>query len=126
MLAFIKFKGNLSTRKSLLYVSSPRERSAGSFPEKRLVTKPTSFPGLFSFHFLREKPGDGTERDEVVIDPRAVMRQDRMKRRSARGEVSLLNFSFFPPITLSLIIKAYRSSDYLRVLVPKIDCCAIK
>ena len=63
MLAFVKFKGNLSTRKSPLYASSPRERSAGSFPEKRLVTEPTSLPGLFSFHFLREKLGDGTGMD---------------------------------------------------------------
>ena len=63
MLAFIKSKGNLSTRKSLLYVSYPRERRAGSFPEKRLVTEPTSLSGLFSFHFLREKLGDGTGRD---------------------------------------------------------------
>ena len=71
MLDFIKFKGNLNMRKSLLYVSSPRERNASSFPEKRLVTEPTSFPGLFSFHFLKEELGDcaqGTGRDEVVID----------------------------------------------------------
>ena len=67
----LSLKGNLSTRKSFLYASSPRERSAGSFPEKRLVTEPTSLPGLFSFHFLRESLGtarEGTGRDEVVID----------------------------------------------------------
>ena len=85
MLAFIKFNGNLSTRKSLLCVSSSKERSASSFPEKRVVTKPSSFPGFFSFHFLREKPGDGTERhgtardgtarDEALIDPRGAMRE---------------------------------------------------
>ena len=63
VLDFIKFKGNLNMRKSLLYVSSPRERNASSFPEKRLVTAPTSFPGLFSFHFLKEKLGDCAARD---------------------------------------------------------------
>ena len=68
MLAFIKSKGNLSTRMFICFLSEREER--GLISRKKAGNRANFAPRAFVLPFSKGKAGGrhGTGRDEVVID----------------------------------------------------------